>query len=81
MKNQLLILLLFPLVFACGFDKPDSEVQFPKLISQGMVLQRDAPIKIWGRGIPDEKIRASLAGAIGSAKVLPDSTWTVLLPP
>ncbi|SDA44001.1 sialate O-acetylesterase [Algoriphagus alkaliphilus] len=81
MKKQLFVLLLFPLVFACGFDKPDSEVQFPKLISQGMVLQRDAPIKIWGRGIPDEKIRASLAGAIGSAKVLPDSTWTVLLPP
>jgi sialate O-acetylesterase len=81
LKNQLLILLLFPLLFACGIDKPDSEVQFPRLISQGMVLQRDAPIKIWGRGIPDEKIRASLAGAIGSAKVLPDSTWTVLLPP
>jgi sialate O-acetylesterase len=46
-----------------------------------MVLQRQAPIKIWGRGIPNEKIRASLAGAVGSAKVLPDSTWTVLLPP
>jgi len=81
LKNHILILLLFPLFFACGFDKPDSEVQFPKLISEGMVFQRQAPIKIWGRGIPAEKIRASLAGAIGSAKVLPDSTWTVLLPP
>lgn len=81
MRNIILTLLLLSMFFACGIKKPDSEVQFPKLISQGMVLQRDAPIKIWGRGIPDKKIRASLAGAIGSAKVLPDSTWTVLLPP
>jgi sialate O-acetylesterase len=81
LRNKILTLLLLPLFFACGIDKPDSEVQFPRLISHGMVLQRDAPIKIWGRGIPDEKIRASLGGAIGSAKVLPDSTWTVLLPP
>lgn len=46
-----------------------------------MVLQRDQPIKIWGRGIPDEKIRASLAGAIVSSQVLADSTWSVQLPP
>lgn len=46
-----------------------------------MVLQRDMPIKIWGRGIPNEKIRASIAGAIGSSQVLPDSTWIVQLPP
>lgn len=81
MKNHLLTLLLFPLFFACEFDKPDSEVQFPKLISEGMVLQRDMPIKIWGKGIPDKKIRVSLAGAVGSSRVLPDSTWIVSLPP
>ena len=46
-----------------------------------MVLQRDQPIKIWGRGIPDKKIRASLAGAIVSSQVLADSTWFVHLPP
>ncbi len=81
MKNNLLLALLLPLVFACGLSKPESAVQFPKLISEGMVVQRDLPIKIWGRGIPDEKIRASLAGAIGSTQVLPDSTWVVQLPP
>ncbi len=46
-----------------------------------MVLQRDLPIKIWGKGIPMEKVRASLAGAIGSTQVLEDSTWLVQLPP
>ncbi len=81
MKKTLLSLLAIPLFFSCELDKPESEVQFPKLISDGMVLQRQAPIKIWGRGIPDEKIRASLAGAVGSAEVSADSTWTVMLPP
>lgn len=81
MKKFLLFALLLPLAFACGLSKPDSAVEFPKLISEGMVVQRDRPIKIWGRGIPKEKIRASLAGAIGSTQVLPDSTWIVQLPP
>ena len=74
-------MLLFPLVFACELDKPESPVTFPKLISEGMVLQRDIPVKIWGRGIPNEKIRASLAGAVGSTQVLQDCTWVVQLPP
>lgn len=81
MKKLLLSLLAIPFFVGCDLDKPESEVQFPKLISDGIVLQRQAPIKIWGRGIPDEKIRASLAGAIGSAEVGSDSTWTVMLPP
>src|SRR5690606_16070909 len=46
-----------------------------------MVLQRDQPIKIWGNGVPDKKIRASLAGAIVSSQVSADSTWSVQLPP
>jgi sialate O-acetylesterase len=81
LKKFLLFFLLLPLVFACGLSKPDSEVQFPKLISDGMVLQRDQPIKIWGKGIPEKKIRATLAGAIVSSQVSADSTWSVQLPP
>lgn len=81
LKKNLLLILLLPLFFACGLSKPDSEVQFPKLISEGMVLQRGAPIKLWGKGIPNKKIRASLAGAIGSTQVLADSSWVVQLPP
>jgi sialate O-acetylesterase len=81
LKKFLLFILLLPLVFGCGLSKPDSEVQFPKLISDGMVLQRDQPIKIWGKGIPDKKIRVTLAGAIASSQVGTDSTWSVQLPP
>ncbi|OOG74910.1 sialate O-acetylesterase [Algoriphagus sp. A40] len=81
MKRNLLLFLLLPLFFGCDLQKPESIVSFPKLISDGMVLQRDMPLKIWGKGIPNEKIRVSLAGAVGSSQVLPDSTWVVQLPP
>ena len=33
-----------------------AQVRLPKLISDGMVLQRDAPLKIWGWAGPGEKI-------------------------
>ncbi|HSF53718.1 MAG TPA: sialate O-acetylesterase [Algoriphagus sp.] len=81
MKKNIFLLLLLPFFFSCELQKPESAVTFPKLIADGMVLQRDLPIKIWGKGIPEEKIRVSLAGAIGSSQVLPDSTWVVQLPP
>jgi sialate O-acetylesterase len=81
MKKILLLLLLTPFFYSCELSKPDSPVTFPKLIADGMVLQRDSPIKIWGKGLPDEKVRVSIAGVIGSTQVLKDSTWQVQLPP
>lgn len=81
MKKLLAVLLFLPLLIACEFSKPESEVSFPRLISDGMVVQRDLPVKIWGKGIPNEKVRASLAGTVGSTQVLEDSTWLIQLPP
>ena len=80
MRKALSILGFLILLWSCEVPIPQSPVSFPKLISDGMVLQRDQPIQIWGKGIPNEKIRVSLAGAIGSAKVMGDSTWKVQLP-
>ena len=81
MKKILFLLLALGCILGCEGPKPDSEVSFPLLLSDGMVLQRDQAIKLWGKGIPGKKIRASLAGAIGSTTVLEDSTWKVQLPP
>lgn len=81
MKKLLLLLLSISLLFACELSKPDSPVVFPKLIADGMVLQRDMPTKIWGKGVPNQKVRVSIAGLISSTQVLEDSTWQVQLPP
>jgi len=81
MRSHFAALGILILLWSCEVPIPQSPVAFPRLISEGMVLQRDQTIQIWGKGIPNEKVRVSLAGAVGSTKVLEDSTWIVQLPP
>jgi len=38
------------------------EVRLPKLISDGMVLQRNAEVKVWGWALPGEKITINFKG-------------------
>ncbi|WP_026953814.1 sialate O-acetylesterase [Algoriphagus vanfongensis] len=71
-----LLLLIYILVSSCQ-EKFESPVFLPKIISEGMVLQRDQPIKVWGKGIPGEKVRVSVAGLMSSTEVLEDSTWVI----
>jgi sialate O-acetylesterase len=51
MLTKNLLLLVYLLASTVTF----SQVRLPKLISDGMVLQRDATIKIWGWAAPKEK--------------------------
>jgi sialate O-acetylesterase len=57
-----------------------SDVKLPALIANGMVLQRDMPVKIWGWANPGEKVNVSFKGkkmrAIADAK----GSWSTLLP-
>ncbi|WP_075351407.1 sialate O-acetylesterase [Algoriphagus marinus] len=78
--KKLLYSIAFLALFSCDSDKFDSEVQLARLFSDGMVIQRDISISVWGKGIPGENVRVSLAGLVGSASVDADSTWIVELP-
>lgn len=57
-----------------------SDVKLPSLVSNGMVLQRDTPVKIWGWANPGEKINVTFKGkkirAIGDSK----GNWACTLP-
>lgn len=79
MKNFLFLLILI-LIGSCQSKKFESAVELPQLIADGMVLQRDQPVKIWGKGIPGKNVRVSVAGSISSSKVGKDSTWIVTMP-
>ncbi|MEP0713064.1 sialate O-acetylesterase [Algoriphagus sp.] len=68
------------ILFSCESSKFDSPVTLSKLFGDGMVVQRDEAITVWGKGIPGENVRVSLAGAITSGTVEEDSTWTLQLP-
>jgi sialate O-acetylesterase len=56
-KNRNIIRTSFCLIFLISFlISVHSQVRLPKLISNGMVLQRDAEVKIWGWAAPGELI-------------------------
>jgi sialate O-acetylesterase len=56
------------------------QVRLPKYISDGMVLQRDQPIKIWGFARPDEKVLVRFLGKEYASVTQKDSVWSVMLP-
>ncbi len=43
----------------------------------GMVVQRNQPIRIWGRGLPDATVRAAFGREHQTATVRPDSGWSL----
>jgi sialate O-acetylesterase len=58
-----------------------SEVRLPRLISDGMVLQRDTSVKIWGWAAPGEKVTIDFNGKTYSAAADPNGKWMVTLSP
>ncbi|TVP49644.1 MAG: sialate O-acetylesterase [Mongoliibacter sp.] len=56
--SRLFKIFLLPFCLSLAFFQTGfSDIRLPKLISDGMVLQRDAPLKVWGWAYPGEKIQ------------------------
>lgn len=58
-----------------------AQISLPKIISDGMILQRDASLKIWGWATPGEKIIVSLQGKQYKGTTNQAGNWSVTLPP
>ncbi|SOD12544.1 sialate O-acetylesterase [Pedobacter xixiisoli] len=55
-------------------------IRLPKLISSGMVLQRDKPIKIWGWADAGEKVEVLFNGKKFNANTGTGGKWQLTLP-
>ncbi|MBU1820217.1 MAG: sialate O-acetylesterase [Bacteroidetes bacterium] len=75
MKKATLLLLLAIISLTA-----QAQLRLPKLISDGMVLQRDVPLKIWGWASPGEKILVSFLGKRYKTTTDPSGKWQVGLP-
>src|SRR5690242_845899 len=75
MKN-IKILLVLLLSHPCL----KAAIRLPKMVSDGMVLQRDAKLNIWGWASPGEKITVKFNHKTGSATTDAGGKWTVALP-
>ncbi len=71
--STLIALCLASAVLAFG------QVRLPKLISNGMVLQRDANTSIWGWASPGEKITVRFIGSVYTATADEKGKWKIQL--
>ena len=76
-NNYSLIFLLL-LVF-CG-QTLKAEVRLPKLISDGMVLQRNQTIKIWGWANAEEKVTVEFHNSEYFCRTNDQGEWEIQLP-
>src|SRR5687768_6839760 len=72
--KQFLLLLLFIPFFA------NAQLRLAKIYSDNMVLQRDQPIRIWGKAAPRQKITVQFSYQIKNTITKNDSSWSVTLP-
>lgn len=72
-KNTIFISLL---IFSSLF----SQVKLPRLISDGMVLQRDSKVKIWGWASPNESVTVQFINSKYKTKANGNGEWSITLP-
>jgi len=75
---QLLIICLLLLII------PEfllAKVRLPRLVSDGLVLQRDTKLVIWGWASPSEKVKVEFIGKTFQTKADKQGKWNVELPP
>lgn len=58
-----------------------ADVRLPKLISNGMVLQRDRPLKIWGWATPGENVAVTFNKKTYKTVTGNNGRWQVVLKP
>ena len=65
----------------CTALQTDAKVKLPALISDGMVLQREQPVKVWGTANAGERVSVTFMKKKYAATADNNGQWNVTLPP
>ncbi len=80
MNNSKFRLILLALL-TCSFSVwTEAKVKFPAIFSDGMVLQREQPVKIWGKADAGENVEITFKKKKYSTKADENGKWQVVLP-
>ncbi len=80
-SGLLLALLLAGCATVSNTESQVSSLTLGPIFTDNMVLQRDAPVSIWGRSEPNAAVRISIAGSKTKVIAGPDGRWEAVLPP
>ena len=64
----------------CASEGRAEPLRLPRFFADGMVLQREQKIPVWGWGQPGTTVQVTLCGKSAKAKVQADGTWRAVLP-
>ena len=70
---------MFALALLLGTLTAGADVTLPSVFADHMVLQRDAPLPIWGFASPDEEITVTFAGQSKATRADPAGKWQIVL--
>lgn len=71
--------LVWSVILCLVYGPARADVTLPAIISDHMVLKKDARVPIWGRGAPGEEVIVSMNGQSAKANASPDGRWRILL--
>lgn len=75
-----LIRILFTLLIVLGFTGVEAKVRLPRLISDGMILQRDTEVKIWGWAASGETVNLKFLSQNYKTKADKKGNWSIIIP-
>jgi sialate O-acetylesterase len=78
MKRHVLIVLSMAALLLS--QSAYAKVTLPKMISDGLILQRDQPARIWGFADPQERVTVTFDGNTYNTKADRNGNWLVILP-
>jgi len=67
-------------IFVLSSLLSQAEIKLPRLISNGMVLQRDTELRLWGWASPGEHVNLEFKGAKYEATTSDEGIWGITLP-
>jgi sialate O-acetylesterase len=78
--NSACILRIGLLLVAHLFQSPaNAAVRLPRIFSDGMILQRDQPVPVWGWADPGEVVTVDFGEQKKSVATDPEGKWSVML--
>src|SRR5690554_4500431 len=74
-------IFIISLLFAVASQNVQAQIKLPRLIGNGMVLQQNEQIKLWGWASTHENITLHFNEQEYKATANADGEWEILLPP
>lgn len=75
---RLICVICVPIIF---FAQITAQVKLPAIVRDSMILQRDAPVKIWGWASAGEKVSVQLNSNTYKTRAAANGSWAVTIAP